>query len=558
MDIRKLKSGTDIRGVAIGEGITLSKEAAKRLALGFAMFLEQRGNVSNRRGGRSRPLVIAIGHDSRLSAKDISDAAIEGLMYKCGEVYFCGLSSTPAMFMTTVLNDCDGAIMLTASHHPKNRNGFKFFTKDGGISKTDLDEIIKLAEGLEFTHDNNEATLIKKDFLENYCQHMKDYFIRELGSEKPLKGYKVAVDAGNGAAGFYATRILQPLGADISSSQFLDPDGNFPNHVPNPEDKEAIESISKRVVDAGSDLGIIFDTDGDRSAIVLKDGKEVNRNRLIALSAAIVIEEERERCHLAAANHPAPCQEVFVGHPSTGGEFYANRQSTNYQSTNRQPSTTGKGDPSALLGSVQDDNTPLCTSRQPIIVTDSVTSEGLKEFIEKLGAVHIRYKRGYQNVIGYAKKLCDEGHNAPLAIETSGHGALRENYFLDDGAYLAAKILIKAIKLKREGKDLNYLIKDLKEPLEEKAFRLSLGGENWRKTGAEVLGRLEELGKKYRVAEDSHEGIRVYLEGGFFMARMSVHDPVVAVNLETDNVGGVARIEGILRDALKGIDGINF
>jgi len=500
MNIKLLKSGTDIRGVAIGNGITLTKEAAKRLGLAFAIFIErqkikQLGNSD--RCCQPPALRIAVGHDSRLSAEDISEATTEGLMHKCSEVLFCGLSSTPAMFMTTVLNGCDGAIMLTASHHPKNKNGFKFFTKNGGITKSDLDEIIEIAENLEFTYNNGVATLIKKDYLEIYCNHMKDYLIRELGDEQPLKGYKIAVDAGNGAAGFYASRILQPLGADISSSQFLDPDGNFPNHVPNPEDKEAIESISKRVVDTKSDLGIIFDTDGDRSAIVLRDGKEVNRNRLIALAAAIVIEEEKNKARF-----------------------------------------------------LQNDIKKI----KPIVVTDSVTSDGLREFIESLGGVHIRYKRGYQNVIGYAKKLCDEGQNAPLAIETSGHGALKENYFLDDGAYLAAKILIKAIKLKKEGKDLDNLIKDLKEPLEEKAFRLSLGGENWQKTGAEVLGRFEELGKKYLVAEDSFEGIRVYLEGGFFMARMSVHDPVVAVNIETDKVGGADRIEAILREELKGID----
>jgi len=481
MNLKGLKSGTDIRGVAMGDRVTLCGEAVKRLAAGFAVFVKNRCNDKNKDSFK-----IAIGHDSRLSAKNLSEAAIEGLRSECSEVLFCGLSSTPAMFMTTVLNDCDGAIMLTASHHPKDRNGAKFFLRQGGISKTDLDEIIKNAEEYKFLGDNKGARLVCGDFLGDYCEYVKNYFIRELGETKPLSGYKIAVDAGNGAAGFYATKILQPLGADISSSQFLDPDGNFLNHVPNPEDKEAIESISKRVLETKSDLGIIFDTDGDRSAIVLKDGKEINRNRLIAMISAVIIEQN--------------------------------------------------------------------TSVSPIIVTDSVTSEGLKEFIESLGGVHIRYKRGYQNVIGYAKKLCDEGQNAPLAIETSGHGALRENFFLDDGAYLAAKLLIKAIKLKREGKDLSDLIEDLKEPLEEKAFRIALNMANWKEVGQKVLDGLEEFGRKnYRVAEDSFEGIRVYLEGGFFMARMSVHDPVVAVNIETDNVGGAKKIESIVLDIIEDV-----
>ncbi|MCL2555708.1 MAG: phosphomannomutase/phosphoglucomutase [Firmicutes bacterium] len=485
MNIKDLKSGTDIRGIAIGECANLTIDAAKRLAAAFTVF------VLNKKDN-NKSLRISIGHDSRLSADNISEAAIEGLMLNSDEVYFCGLSSTPAMFMTTVLNGCDGAIMLTASHHPKNRNGFKFFTKDGGISKADLDQIVEIAEKLVFARDfivSKSCMVVKKDFLEDYCAFMRDYFIGELRHNEPLKGYKIAVDAGNGAAGFYATRILGPLGADISSSQFLKPDGNFPNHVPNPEDKDAIESISKRVVDTKSDLGIIFDTDGDRSAIVLKNGKEINRNRLIALAAAIIIEENKEK-------------------------------------------------------------------QAPIIVTDSITSEGLKDFISKLGGIHIRYKRGYQNVIGYAKKLHSEGNNAPLAIETSGHAALKENFYLDDGAYLAAKLLIKAIKLKREGKDLDYLIKDLKEPKEEKIFRLDLVGQDWKKTGDNVLKALEKLGHKYKVAEDSFEGIRIYLEGGFLQARMSVHDPVLAINIESDNEGGAEKIEKILFQVLHGIEGL--
>jgi phosphomannomutase len=86
-----------------------------------------------------------------------------------------------------------------------------------------------------------------------------------------------------------------------------------------------------------------------------------------------------------------------------------------------------------------------------IIVTDSITSNGLKEFIEeKLGGVHHRFKRGYKNVINEAIRLNKEGKESYLAIETSGHAALKENYFLDDGAYLIAKILIKMAKLKLE------------------------------------------------------------------------------------------------------------
>ena len=106
------------------------------------------------------------------------------------------------------------------------------------------------------------------------------------------------------------------------------------------------------------------------------------------------------------------------------------------------------------------------------IVTDSVTSTGLARFIRSGGGVHHRFKRGYRNVINEAVRLNDEGVDCPLAMETSGHGALRENYFLDDGAYLMVRVLIEMARLKREEKDLIDLLRDLAEPAESEEFRI--------------------------------------------------------------------------------------
>ena len=79
--------------------------------------------------------------------------------------------------------------------------------------------------------------------------------------DQPLQGMHIIVDAGNGAGGFFAQNVLEPLGANTTGSQFLEPDGNFPNHIPNPENKEAMASICKAVVEHKADLGRIFDSD---------------------------------------------------------------------------------------------------------------------------------------------------------------------------------------------------------------------------------------------------------------------------------------------------------
>lgn len=107
--------------------------------------------------------------------------------------------------------------------------------------------------------------------------------------EKPLAGMHVLVDAGNGAGGFFATEVLKPLGADITGSQFLDPDGSFPNHVPNPEDPAAMAATIDAVTNSGADLGIVFDTDVDRSGLVDRNGVAINKNKLIALMSAVTL-----------------------------------------------------------------------------------------------------------------------------------------------------------------------------------------------------------------------------------------------------------------------------
>lgn len=491
-----LKSGSDIRGIAAegvpGQEIQLTDEVAENIGYGFAYFLEER--VSPNHGSA---FTVAVGHDSRISAERLTKALTKGLLAAGVNVKFCGLSSTPAMFMTTVNFECDGAVEITASHHPFNRNGFKFFTKAGGIEGADVSDILNLAENAPKEPAEVPGTLTETPYMNQYAEHLRSLICEAVNADdyaRPLRDFRIAVDAGNGAGGFYATHVLEPLGADITGSQFLEPDGMFPNHVPNPEDKTAMAAISKTVVQNGADLGIIFDTDVDRSACVDAEGREINRNALIALASVIALEGNE------------------------GGT----------------------------------------------IVTDSVTSSGLAEFIEEtLGGKHCRFKRGYRNVINEAKRLnLEETTNAPLAIETSGHAAMRENYYLDDGAYLATRIIIKAAQLKREGKVLSDLIADLKEPVEASEFRLNILEEDFRAYGETVIDALTALvtsSDDYVVAPDNAEGIRATKidVDGWFLLRLSVHDPVMPLNVESNTVGGVRKILRDLRPFFQMYEGLD-
>ena len=201
-----------------------------------------------------------------------------------------------------------------------------------------------------------------------------------------------------------------------------------------------------------------------------------------------------------------------------------------------------------------------------MIVTDSITSSGLKLYIENtLGGKHHRFKRGYKNVINEAVRLNKEGINCPLAIETSGHAALRENYFLDDGAYLVTKIIIKLAQLRVQGKSLESLLEPLTEPVEAIELRLPINEENFRECGEKAVSNLEHYAKQqpdWKIAPDNHEGIRILFNkqngDGWLLLRLSVHDPIMPLNIESDSKGGVKRIAEQLYQFLITCSGIDI
>jgi len=139
----------------------------------------------------------------------------------------------------------------------------------------------------------NVVSSIKKvDYMAVIASDFGKAIRRAAGNmENPPDGSHIVVDAGNGAGGFFAAKGLEPLGAIITDSQFLEPDGMFPTHIPNPEGKAAMKTTTKAVLDGKTNLGTLFDTGDDRTAAVGSSGQGLIRNHLMALMFAIVLEE---------------------------------------------------------------------------------------------------------------------------------------------------------------------------------------------------------------------------------------------------------------------------
>ncbi|MBQ3080166.1 MAG: phosphomannomutase/phosphoglucomutase [Clostridia bacterium] len=470
LGITRLLSGAMIRA----RDELLTDELTKKLGYSFALWLSERQGVT------PDQLSVAVGCDSRPSGARLMRAFIHGLTQADADVFDCGMATTPAMQLSTQLSDvcASGSVMITASARESGMNGFKFFTPDGAVTAEDVAVILERAANAVVPH-----RLVKNlNLMDAYCERLKAQIMEFMGGDValPLLGLHVVVDASGGACGFYAD-LLASLGADTTGSLNLKPDGLFKAHAPSPESEEALKALSEAVIQNGADVGVIFDADGDRVAIVDKSGKALNKNRLIALIAAILLDDEKNLT----------------------------------------------------------------------FVTDSVTSSGLSRFITEWGGTHYRYRRGYRNVIEEARRLSDEGFNVPVAIETSGHAAMAENYFIDDGMYLATKVICETMWRKRDGLTLASLIDELSEPVESVEVRLPIIQEDYRKAAGYVIEAILSrtlVNPNWRLAPDNREGVRILfsLDGGvdnaWFMLRLSVHDPVMPVNAESDVPGGLRRI----------------
>lgn len=498
-ELLKLQNGSDVRGIACegieGEHVTLTSEAAYLIGQAFAIWLTKKKNIA------PEECIIGVGTDSRITGPELKKQVIKGMLSQGIYVSDCAMASTPAMFMSIVYPETqyDGACMITASHLPFNRNGLKFFDRDGGLEHDDITDILNIAAGLaENVTDADIAADLPADcsrfcefelislYSANLCMKICDG-VEADDYDEPLKGLKIVVDAGNGAGGFFVNEVLQELGADTAGSRFLEPDGTFPNHIPNPENKDAMKSICDATVAAKADLGLIFDTDVDRMSAVLADGTPINRDSIIAMIAAIL-----------APDYP---------------------------------------------GST--------------IITDSVTSDRLTDFLEKdLGLKHLCYKRGYKNVINKCKELNNNGIVSPLAMETSGHGCLKDNFYLDDGAYLAVKLVIAVAKAKKEGKTIDHLIENLCTDFSDREIRFPIRANDFKTYGAAVLTEFKNraVTSGFELPE-SYEGIRIRFSDvctGWMLLRASLHDPVMVLNLEGRTDRDLEIITGIAESLLEG------
>jgi phosphomannomutase len=255
----------DVRGRLPDE---LNEDIAYRIGRGFAEFV--------------KPKKVAVGRDIRLSSAQLRDALVRGLTDSGVDVYDIGLCGTEGVYFATFHESLDGGIMVTASHNPPDYNGMKMVRERAKpiSSDTGLEDIRVIAERGEFASPPRAGRRQDLDTSKTYLEHLLSYI--ELSKLKPLK---IVVNAGNGGAGLIIDQLEKHLPFEFIKL-FNQPDGHFPNGVPNPmlEENRAptIDAIRKHK----ADLGLAWDGDFDRCFFFDEGGRFIEGYYIVGLLAS--------------------------------------------------------------------------------------------------------------------------------------------------------------------------------------------------------------------------------------------------------------------------------
>lgn len=256
----------DIRGVA---GRDLTEEFVAELAKSLATFYH-----------RHKVDTISIGYDCRLSSPGFRKILIENLLNSGINVYDIGMGPTPLVYFSLFNLPVGGGVMITGSHNPPNENGFKICLGKTTIFGEQIQEIRRIKEAKDFQ--KGQGKLTEHPIIPEYLKYVKS--IIKPGSKK----VKAVVDAGNGVGNLTAIQLYKSLGWEIIEI-YSEPDGNFPNHHPDPTLPENLELLTAKVKENRADLGISFDGDADRIGVVDSKGRVLWGDQLMIIYAADIV-----------------------------------------------------------------------------------------------------------------------------------------------------------------------------------------------------------------------------------------------------------------------------
>ena len=257
----------DIRGIADED---LVDENVVLLGKGIGTFLGRQGSKT-----------LVIGRDVRLSSPRLRDALTKGLLSTGVDVIDVGVTLTPIQYFGILHLNAAGGVMITGSHNPIDYNGLKI-SKKGVVPVygEQIQEIRKIIETGDFATGAGEV--VEKNVMDDYVTTLKS----KLKFNKKLK---IVIDAGNGTGGLVAPKLWEDMGCDVECI-YCEPDGRFPNHLPDPTVLKYVVDLQKKVLETGADLGLGYDGDSDRVGVIDEKGRMIFADKLLAILSREVLD----------------------------------------------------------------------------------------------------------------------------------------------------------------------------------------------------------------------------------------------------------------------------
>lgn len=267
----------DIRGI-YSEDIT--EELFYNIGHGYTIWL------SKNSGKNMKDLRISVCMDARLHSPVLKKALISGLTDSgAGYIEDLGLAPTPLGYYSEIAHNLDGAMIITASHNPKEYNGLKMTFNRQTLNETQIKDVKEITLGnWHSMPEKLKNHSVQKEIIPEYINEMKNKF-GTIGD-----GINVVVDSANATGGIVGPKLYKELGCNVIEL-FSEPDGTFPNHHPNPSVLSTLETLSKTVVENNADLGIAYDGDSDRIGVVDSKGKPLTGDKLLLIYAMDIIGE---------------------------------------------------------------------------------------------------------------------------------------------------------------------------------------------------------------------------------------------------------------------------
>ncbi len=258
----------DVRGVVTGDSPDLTPEVARLVGQAYGTYMKREHQIER----------VYVGSDNRESSPGLRAAVIEGVASSGVPVTDIGEVLTPTVYFATASHgDKSGGIMVTGSHLSTDYNGIKMAHGKLALYGEQIQTLLSLIQAGDFETGAGE---VRQDFnmIHRHMAAIKDKV--KLGDRR----LRIVVDAGNGLSGTYVPPVMEALGVEVICL-YCEPDGTFPNHLPNPEDPELTKDLEAAVIKNGADLGIGFDGDADRCGTIDNHGHHVAADRLLALLA---------------------------------------------------------------------------------------------------------------------------------------------------------------------------------------------------------------------------------------------------------------------------------